>query len=79
MLVFELQDKAQPETQATTFGNVQFDASLALDNPEALPLVRQTGSDGFTLSSSPLFQVRDSLCFITIVRNPKVPNFHLEY
>ncbi|KAK7166140.1 hypothetical protein R3I93_006042 [Phoxinus phoxinus] len=50
-------DKAQPETQATTFGNVQFDARLALDTPEALPLVRQTGSDGFTLSSSPLFQV----------------------
>uniref|UniRef100_A0A671KDL8 Fras1 related extracellular matrix 3 n=1 Tax=Sinocyclocheilus anshuiensis TaxID=1608454 RepID=A0A671KDL8_9TELE len=50
-------DKAQPETQATTFGNVNFDASLALDTPGALPLVRQPGSDGFTLSSSPLFQV----------------------
>ncbi|XP_051993005.1 FRAS1-related extracellular matrix protein 2-like isoform X2 [Xyrauchen texanus] len=50
-------DKAQPETQATSFGNVQFDATLALDTPGALPLVRQPGSDGFTLSSSPLFQV----------------------
>ncbi|KAG9347099.1 hypothetical protein JZ751_006026 [Albula glossodonta] len=50
-------DKAQPETQATIFGNVQFEATLALDTPGALPLVRQPGSDGFTLSSSPLFQV----------------------
>lgn len=50
-------DKAQPETQATTFGNVKFDASLALDTPGSLPLVQQPGSDGFTLSSSPLFQV----------------------
>ncbi|KAA0722212.1 FRAS1-related extracellular matrix protein 2 ECM3 -like protein [Triplophysa tibetana] len=50
-------DKAQPETQATAFGNVPFDAFLALDTPGALSLVRQPGSDGFTLSSSPLFQV----------------------
>ncbi|MFT7807597.1 FRAS1-related extracellular matrix protein 3 isoform X1 [Arapaima gigas] len=54
---FKILDKAQPETQATIFGNIQFDASLAVDTPGALPLVRQPGSDGFTLSSSPLFQV----------------------
>lgn len=51
------QDKAQPETQATVFGDVSFKATLAQDAPGGLPLVRQPGSDGFTLSSSPLFQV----------------------
>uniref|UniRef100_A0A4W5NXS4 Fras1 related extracellular matrix 3 n=1 Tax=Hucho hucho TaxID=62062 RepID=A0A4W5NXS4_9TELE len=54
---FKILDKAQPETQATAFGDVLFDATLALDTPGGLPLVRQPGSDGFTLSSSPLFQV----------------------
>lgn len=56
-----LQDKAQPETQATVFGDVAFKATLAQDTPGGLPLVRQPGSDGFTLSSSPLFQVGVSL------------------
>ncbi|KAL2098421.1 hypothetical protein ACEWY4_007628 [Coilia grayii] len=54
---FKILDKAQPETQATAFGDVSFDASLAQDMPGALSLIRQSGSDGFTLSSSPLFQV----------------------
>ncbi|XP_006629615.2 FRAS1-related extracellular matrix protein 3 [Lepisosteus oculatus] len=54
---FKILDKAQPETQATVFGSVQFDARLAADTPGALPLVRQPGSDGFALSSTPLFQV----------------------
>ncbi|XP_045572526.1 FRAS1-related extracellular matrix protein 2 [Salmo salar] len=54
---FKILDKAQPETQATAFGDVLFDATLALDTPGGLPLVRQPGSDGFALSSSPLFQV----------------------
>ncbi|KAL1023755.1 hypothetical protein UPYG_G00045680 [Umbra pygmaea] len=54
---FKILDKAQPETQASAFGDVLFEATLALDTPGALPLVRQPGSDGFTLSSSPLFQV----------------------
>ena len=52
-----VQDKAQPETQASVFGDVSFQATLAQDTPGGLPLVRQPGSDGFTLSSSPLFQV----------------------
>jgi len=52
-----LQDKAQPETQASAFGDVAFKATLAQDTPGGLPLVRQPGSDGFSLSSSPLFQV----------------------
>lgn len=55
-----LQDKAQPETQASAFGDVAFKAKLAQDAPEAQPLFRQPGSDGFMLSSSPLFQVSDS-------------------
>ncbi|XP_033942134.1 FRAS1-related extracellular matrix protein 3 [Pseudochaenichthys georgianus] len=54
---FKILDKAQPETQASVFGDVSFEATLALDTPGGLPLARQPGSDGFTLSSSPLFQV----------------------
>ncbi|XP_035241767.1 FRAS1-related extracellular matrix protein 2-like [Anguilla anguilla] len=54
---FKIVDKAQPETQARNFGNVGFNALLAVDDPEALPLVRQPGSDGFRLDSTALFQV----------------------
>lgn len=55
---YALQDKAQPETQARTFGSISFNAFLAVDDPQALPLVRQPGSDGFRLDSTALFQVR---------------------
>ncbi|EPQ05541.1 FRAS1-related extracellular matrix protein 2 [Myotis brandtii] len=51
------QDKAQPETQATSFGNILFNAKLAADDPEATLLVNQPGSDGFKVDSTPLFQV----------------------
>ncbi|KAE8627259.1 hypothetical protein XENTR_v10006920 [Xenopus tropicalis] len=54
---FKILDKAQPETQAIRFGNVNFNARLAVDDPEALSLVRQPGSDGFKVDSTPLFQV----------------------
>ncbi|KAJ7397736.1 hypothetical protein BTVI_132560 [Pitangus sulphuratus] len=54
---FKIVDKAQPETQATSFGNVLFNAKLAIDDPEAIPLVKQPGSDGFKVDSTPLFQV----------------------
>ncbi|KAM4796083.1 FRAS1-related extracellular matrix protein 2 [Rhinophrynus dorsalis] len=54
---FKILDRAQPETQASRFGNVLFNARLAVDDPEALPLVRQPGSDGFKVDSTPLFQV----------------------
>ncbi|KAG8452768.1 hypothetical protein GDO86_004527 [Hymenochirus boettgeri] len=54
---FKILDKAQPETQSTKFGSVLFNARLAVDDPEALPLVRQPGSDGFKVDSTPLFQV----------------------
>lgn len=50
-------DKAQPETQATSFGDVLFNAKLAVDDPEAALLVNQPGSDGFKVDSTPLFQV----------------------
>ncbi|CAI9587171.1 unnamed protein product, partial [Staurois parvus] len=54
---FKILDKAQPETQARIFGSVPFEAKLAADSPEALPLVKQPGSDGFSLLSNALFQV----------------------
>ncbi|XP_012790681.2 FRAS1-related extracellular matrix protein 2 [Sorex araneus] len=54
---FKIVDKAQPETQTTSFGNVLFNAKLAMDDPEAILLVNQPGSDGFKVDSTPLFQV----------------------
>ncbi|XP_058132901.1 LOW QUALITY PROTEIN: FRAS1-related extracellular matrix protein 2 [Dasypus novemcinctus] len=54
---FKIVDKAQPETQATSFGNVPFNAKLAVEDPEAAVLVDQPGSDGFQVDSAPLFQV----------------------
>ncbi|KAJ0022330.1 hypothetical protein NQD34_009820 [Periophthalmus magnuspinnatus] len=54
---FKIIDKAQPETQASSFGSVAFNALLAVDDPGALPLVRQPGSDGFKMDSTALFQV----------------------
>ncbi|TSX58287.1 FRAS1-related extracellular matrix protein 2 [Bagarius yarrelli] len=54
---FKIIDKAQPETQALHFGNQNFNAVLAVDDPSALSLVKQPGSDGFRLDSAPLFQV----------------------
>ncbi|KAM4627826.1 FRAS1-related extracellular matrix protein 2b [Polymixia lowei] len=54
---FKIIDKAQPETQARSFGNVAFNAFLAVDDPGALALVRQPGSDGFRMDSSAIFQV----------------------
>ncbi|XP_030648642.1 FRAS1-related extracellular matrix protein 2a isoform X2 [Chanos chanos] len=54
---FKIIDKAQPETQAKTFGDMGFNAVLAVDDPSAASLVRQPGSDGFRLDSTPMFQV----------------------
>lgn len=54
---FKIIDKAQPETQARTFGSISFNAFLAVDDPQALALVRQPGSDGFRMDSTALFQV----------------------
>ncbi|CAB1418214.1 unnamed protein product [Pleuronectes platessa] len=54
---FKILDKAQPETQARVFGDVSFNAALAVDDPSAMSLVRQPGSDGFRLDSTAMFQV----------------------
>ncbi|XP_036620894.1 FRAS1-related extracellular matrix protein 3 [Trichosurus vulpecula] len=54
---FKILDRAQPETQVRRFRNVSFNAHLAADHEDALPLVKQPGSDGFSLSSAALFQV----------------------
>ncbi|XP_043828212.1 FRAS1-related extracellular matrix protein 3 [Dromiciops gliroides] len=54
---FKILDRIQPETQARRFQNVSFNAHLAADHADALPLVKQPGSDGFSLSSAALFQV----------------------
>uniref|UniRef100_H3CX40 FRAS1 related extracellular matrix 2a n=1 Tax=Tetraodon nigroviridis TaxID=99883 RepID=H3CX40_TETNG len=54
---FKILDKAQPETQARAFGDVSFNAALAVDDPSAMSLVRQPGSDGFRLDSTAMFQV----------------------
>lgn len=57
------QDKAQPETQARAFGDVSFNAVLATDDPSAMSLIRQPGSDGFRLDSAAMFQVSYMLMF----------------
>ncbi|XP_057177531.1 FRAS1-related extracellular matrix protein 2a isoform X2 [Triplophysa rosa] len=54
---FKIIDKAQPEAQAKSFGDVDFNALLAVDDPSAISLVKQPGSDGFKMDSTPLFQV----------------------
>uniref|UniRef100_A0A3Q3WF96 Calx-beta domain-containing protein n=1 Tax=Mola mola TaxID=94237 RepID=A0A3Q3WF96_MOLML len=54
---FKILDKAQPETQARVFGDVSFNALLAVDDTSAMSLVRQPGSDGFRLDSTAMFQV----------------------
>lgn len=61
------QDKAQPETQARVFGNVSFNAVLAVDDPAAMSLVRQSSSDGFRLDSTAMFQVSYFLLFLFVI------------
>lgn len=58
------QDKAQPEAQAQSFGDLGFNA-LSADDPSAISLVKQPGSDGFRLDSDPLSQVCLHLNFIS--------------
>ncbi|XP_077984509.1 extracellular matrix protein 3-like [Glandiceps talaboti] len=54
---FKVLDRGAPNTVTAEFASVPFSATLAVDDAEALPLVQQSGSDGFRLSSSPLFEV----------------------
>uniref|UniRef100_A0A3B4BU34 Calx-beta domain-containing protein n=1 Tax=Pygocentrus nattereri TaxID=42514 RepID=A0A3B4BU34_PYGNA len=53
---FKILDKSSPHTQDLAFGGAPFAAQLAEDTPGAEPLVKQAASDGFSLSSAPLFQ-----------------------
>nr|XP_002119185.2 FRAS1-related extracellular matrix protein 2 [Ciona intestinalis] len=54
---FKVLDKEQPDTQDTEANNVPFNAKLAIDDNEALQIVRQAGTDGFRMDSAPLFSV----------------------
>ncbi|XP_068600398.1 FRAS1-related extracellular matrix protein 2-like [Brachionichthys hirsutus] len=54
---FKILDKERPETRARVFGDVSFNAVLAVDDPSATALVRQPGSDGFRLDATAMFQV----------------------
>ncbi|XP_026776488.3 FRAS1-related extracellular matrix protein 2-like [Pangasianodon hypophthalmus] len=58
-LVYRLKilDKSSAHTQDEMFGGVWFDAQLAENTSGAEALVQQAGSDGFSFSSAPLFQV----------------------
>lgn len=75
-VIFSLQDKAQPETQARAFGNVAFNAFLAVDDPGALALVRQPGSDGFRMDSSALFQVSINVKYMKHIQNTPLNSPH---
>jgi hypothetical protein len=57
LYAFKILDRGAPDTITPRFSGIPFDARLAVDDPNALDLVRQSGADGFRLSSDPLFQV----------------------
>ena len=59
-LAFSLhqQDRGAPDTVTRSFSGIPFNATLAVDNPNALSLVQQPGADGFSMGSDALFQVR---------------------
>ncbi|KAL8573258.1 hypothetical protein ACOMHN_006669 [Nucella lapillus] len=54
---FKILDKGAPFTQDDSFQDIPFQSVLATDDPSALPLVKQPGSDGFSMDCTPLFQV----------------------
>ncbi|XP_076446552.1 LOW QUALITY PROTEIN: extracellular matrix protein 3-like [Babylonia areolata] len=54
---FKILDKGAPFTEVQNFQDIPFQAVLASDDPSALPLVQQSGSDGFSMDCTPLFQV----------------------
>lgn len=54
---FLLQDKGAPFSVVEKFRDIPFKATLAVDDPEAVQLVRQPGADGFSLNCQPIFQV----------------------
>lgn len=57
MYLYNLQDKGAPHTCAEDFRDVKFNAQLAADDEFAVDLVQQSGADGFSMDSQPLFQV----------------------
>uniref|UniRef100_H2YPT4 Calx-beta domain-containing protein n=1 Tax=Ciona savignyi TaxID=51511 RepID=H2YPT4_CIOSA len=54
---YKVLDKEQPDTQDMASNDVPFNAKLAIDDNEALQIVRQPGTDGFRMDSAPLFSV----------------------
>ncbi|XP_013413797.1 FRAS1-related extracellular matrix protein 2-like [Lingula anatina] len=54
---FRILDKGAPNTISPTFRDIPFNARLAVDDPSAVNLVLQPGSDGFSLDAKPLFKV----------------------
>lgn len=57
LYAFKVLDRGAPDTITPRFSGIPFNAALAVDDSNALDLVRQSGADGFRLSSDPLFQV----------------------
>ncbi|XP_071544014.1 FRAS1-related extracellular matrix protein 2-like [Panulirus ornatus] len=56
---FKIIDKGAPDSVHLEYHNVGFDARLAADDPDPdiIALINQPAADGFSLDSSPLFQV----------------------
>ena len=54
---FKVLDRDQPDTTDVDFRGKKFEGLLAYDDPDAEKLQSMRGSDGFRMSSSPLFQV----------------------
>lgn len=55
--VFKILDKGATHTADKLFHNISFNATLASEDPTAYKLTEMHGTDGFSLSSKPLFQV----------------------
>ena len=54
---FKVLDRDQPDTTDVDFRGKEFEALLAFEDPDAKTLQDLKGSDGFRVSSAPLFQV----------------------
>ena len=56
-LKFIFKDKEQPDSQDMYAERVPFKAKLAVDDSEASQLKKRSDTDGFRMSSNPLFTV----------------------
>ncbi|KAK6168396.1 hypothetical protein SNE40_020939 [Patella caerulea] len=54
---FKIVDKGAPYSVVETFRDIPFNAKLASEDQDALPLVLQPGADGFQIDCSPMFKV----------------------